>query len=132
MKKFIFFSLVLVIFFIVLVLDIFLNNGGSLKQKTIPVPTPIPNPGQAISTFSYPSMDEQTELKKNGILGNLISKLPYNGVYFSFVFDFSKNSFVLRLDKNNITKGNSNFDVFLKNNSIQDRTWFDNLSVVYQ
>ncbi len=129
MKKFIFFSSVLVIIFIVFVLNIFLNNIKPLKQNAIPT---VINPGQAVSTLSKPSKSEQIELNKDSALGNLISKLPYTGRYFYFVYDFPKGSFVLTLDKNNITQGNSNFDAFLKTNGIQDRSWFINLVVVNQ
>jgi len=133
MKKFIFFSLVLVFFFIVFILGIFFNNsGGLIKRNVMPTITPFLNPGEAVSTFSKPSKDEQIELDRSSKLGGLIPKLPYNGVDFSFYFDFSKNTFVLTLDKNNIGQGNSNFDTFLKTNGIQDRSWFSNLSIVYQ
>lgn len=119
----------MVIIFIVFVLNIFLNNIKPLKQNAIPT---VINPGQAVSTLSKPSKSEQIELNKDSALGNLISKLPYTGRYFYFVYDFPKGSFVLTLDKNNITQGNSNFDAFLKTNGIQDRSWFINLVVVNQ
>jgi hypothetical protein len=131
MKKFIFFSLALVFFFVVLVLDIFFNNGG-LKQNKIPAITPALNPGEAVSTYSKPTKNEQIELDKSSKLGSLIPKLPYNGSFFSFAYDFSKSSFILTLDKNNIAQGNNNFDVFLKTNGIQDRSWFINLIIEYQ
>jgi len=134
MKKFVFFSFVLVILFVVFVLDIFLNSGGQLKQNVKSTSTTFVNHEDvgAVSAISKPSKSGQIELNKDSALGNLVSKLPYTGRYFYFVYDFPKGSFVLTLDKNNITQGNSNFDAFLRNNGIQDRSWFINLSVVYQ
>jgi hypothetical protein len=133
MKKFIFFSLVLVFLFIVFILAIFFNNsGGLVKRNVMPTITPFLNPGEAVSTFSKPSKNELEDIKKYGKVGDLINLLPYTGSYFYLDFDFAKNTFVLTLDKNNIAKGNSNFDVFLKKNGIQDRSWFENLNIIYK
>ena len=136
MKKFIILSSVLIIIFLVFIAMTFLNLGGKISKPTV-VPTITPyypeiSPGEAVSTFTKPSASESAEINKYGKVGDLINILPYSGSFFYLDFDFAKNTFVLTLDNNNVEKGNSNFDSFLKKNGIQDRSWIENLLIDYQ
>jgi hypothetical protein len=127
MKKnyFYLFSGVLIIIFILFVLRIF----------TTQAPNPTKTATPTIDTLNQvhpPSAQELKIINENSKKGDLINILPYTGTYFSFDFDFAKNSFVLTLDKNNITAGNNNFDTFLKNNGVPNRSWFNDLLIIYK
>jgi hypothetical protein len=129
MKKFIFFSVILVIVFIFFVIYMFMTITSS-TVKLEPITTPDPNAGKASTGVSKPSQEISSELDKETAVGNIISSLPYQGDYFSFSFDYTKNSFILALDKNHASQGNIAFNEFLKENYIEDRSWFANLTIV--
>ena len=134
MKKFLFFSSVLVILWIVFVVIIVLSN--LTQQKQITKPTTIPaidhNSGPAVPGQTKPSQNEQIELDKQSKLGDLINVLPHQESYFGLVYDFDKSVFVLSLSKTNIQQGNTDFDLFIKSHGFKDRSWFTNLTTVYR
>ena len=123
MKKFIFLAVALVVFYILVVVDIYLNIGKQQENS---------NPTTAVNAVSKPTGQVNTQLDQETAVGNLLNILPYKGTNFSFSFNYQTNVFVLTLNKNNTAQGNTEFDAFLKKNNIADRSWFLNLTIVYQ
>lgn len=72
------------------------------------------------------------QLEKAGAVGRLLTKLPYTGNAFSLRYDYGNNIFYLTLVRDNRTQGNQEFEQFLRENDILDRSWIKNLTVSYQ
>jgi hypothetical protein len=122
----------------VLILFSFLRKNAAPNEQPLVTPAPVeviatpPSIRVSSNQVSSPSAQEAVTVNEDAKKGELINILPYSGAYFSFDFDFVKNTFVLTLDKSNIVAGNNNFDVFLKNNGIQNQSWFKDLQIIYQ
>lgn len=115
----------------------------------IPKPPPPPGP-EPIVTFSpspagfpqtnairpqggekYQSLsdNDQNQLRKDELVGELIKKLPHRGTTFTFIYEISINQFLLSLPAGREESGNIEFDQFLKNNQIENRDWLKNLTI---
>lgn len=130
MKKIYFwiFALVLIIIFILFVLRIFTTSAPNPTAT----PTPTLIPGQPASE-NY-NIDAKTKQKLNQeyFVSNLVNSVPYKGKFFALDYNFNNATFLLTLDKNNLVKANAEFDAYLKENSIANRSWFDNLVTSYK
>jgi hypothetical protein len=65
-------------------------------------------------------------------ISSLIQRLPYRGTYFSLYYNYSDDIFILFLDKNKSAAGETEFENFLKQNGILDKSWIKNLNQSYQ
>ena len=55
---------------------------------------------------------------------DLKDKTPYQGSYFSFTFDENEGLFYVYIDPTHESEGNKEFNEFLKQNGIPDRSYF--------
>lgn len=97
-----------------------------------PTPTPLSNKPQAGRAYQKFTPADIDQLNKDTATGSLLNKLPYKGVNFSFVYYYEINRFTLVLKQGAEQQGNEEFDRWLKDNGINDRSWFRNLDVTVQ
>lgn len=73
-----------------------------------------------------PQAREQEEAEPEKILEiiALRDKTPYYGRFFIFTFDENEGIFYFYIDPKNKTEGNREFDEFLRQNGIPDRSYF--------
>lgn len=134
------FIYVVVSFTLIFILTSFLYIQLTQKQIKPTPPSPIqtftvPSPAQIISkpvpgeAYQSISTADEEQIKKDEIITQLIKKLPYLGTNFSFNYNLSINQFVLVLKTGQEQEGNAEFDKFLKDNQIENRSWLKNLVV---
>jgi hypothetical protein len=137
MKKnvFIFASIVTIVALSALLLILFHASTGKQPISLFPGPTPvIVNTGgesSASDSGGPGTMDEATKeaLDQSYLVGKLADKLPYYGTNFNFYYSYSRNIFMLYLKPANKQAGNVEFDAFLKQNGVNNRSWIKNLVV---
>ncbi len=61
---------------------------------------------------------------------SLLNQTPHYGENFAFFYDYDGNFFTLYINPNNISSGNAEFDKFLKENGVDDRSWIYDLRTV--
>lgn len=74
----------------------------------------------------------KTASLQNQAVGRLLSKLPYSGSNFSMSYSYDTNQFTVVIKVTNQIAGNQEFDQFLQNNGISNRSWIHNLVLTYQ
>jgi hypothetical protein len=72
--------------------------------------------------------EDKDRLQKEGILGNLIKKLPYDGKYFSLDYDYENDSFNLSIDAGNRLIAEEELKLFLNLNKISGKEVLQNLN----
>ncbi len=82
-------------------------------------------------TFQKIANGEQDKYQQWQKVASLRLLLPYSGQLFTLSFDYSKGSFVLTLNRNNISEGTKEFNAFLKTNGIMDTSWLENTLTQY-
>ncbi len=107
----------------------FVYQNVSLKKTENQImPASLPTNGSVPNNYgSDPKIIN--DARKSFLAGQLINKLPYTGSNFYLSFDYSTGYFTLVLNKNNLELGNKEFDDFLLQNSVSDRSWISNLKV---
>lgn len=76
-----------------------------------------------------PSLSEEEINKRSFVVSGLIDKLPYFGTNFTLSYSFSGANFILYINPKEESAGNSEFDLFLKKNGIDSRSWVENLFI---
>jgi hypothetical protein len=122
------FAVLLIVIFILFVLRIFTTNVSN--QTAIPTPTLIP--GQPASENYNINPQTKQQLNQAYFVSNLVNHVPYQGKFFTLDYNFNNATFLLTLDKNNLSEANAEFNAYLKINSIADKSWFDNLVTSYK
>lgn len=125
MKKRSFYLLVLfcVVLFLAFLLLIFnLITSTPRNIPITPTPTNVP-PGSSKTEY------EMAEPIKGEEISKLIDKTPYKGAYFSFTYEPNEALFYLYIDPANESRGNKEFNEFLKQNGIDDRTLIKDLQI---
>ena len=79
------------------------------------------------STLNNPTLIKEDQ--RSSLISGLIDLTPHSGKFFSLYFTYKTYSFVLYVDTKHQKEGNANFDSFLKQNGITNRSWINNLSV---
>lgn len=129
-----------------LVVIVFQGKGKpSPGQPILPTPTKFapkptsqvlpPVPGQSEEYKKSAEeiyLTQAPQIKKDALVGQLLSKLPYHNDFFTLSYDYSTNKFFLILDQAHSDEANKKFDEFLKENGILDRSWIRNLEVKYR
>jgi len=136
MKKIMFlFSIVFVIISIIIISLIFGNKTQTNHSQSNPsfvAPTPfhaVPG-GGALSGVGRLNQNDKIQLNQQSLVSRLITTLPYRGKAFSLEFSFNSGKFLLILNQKDLTAANSEFDNYLKQNGIQDRSWFGNNLII--
>lgn len=123
--------LALTLFIVIAVIIMFVALVGNNKQGTKEAPSPTPNlinqPGAVGGSVPAQTQQEKEQLRKSGLVSELIGKLPYSGTNFSLYYSYSINQFTLYINPTNQAAGNMEFDSFLKSNGIENRSWLPNL-----
>lgn len=151
MKKIIFLVLIVLmvlISFYFFVIEVKNNSSKAPKPPFNLLPTPTivkvlvepnkvypPIPGQSKEYKKSAEEIEATiapQIKQDSLIGSLLNKLPYYGNNFSMNYDFNNNQFtvIIKIDKK--TEGDKEFNEFLKENKILDKSWFNNLTILYK
>lgn len=131
-------AVVLLILFLIFILGLLILNGvfAPKNKNPLPSPTPFPslNPGvfNSVPDKIIKTRDEDEADRRAFLVGKLINILPYSGVDFVLSFDYDSDSFLLTLNKNNIDKANEELNLFLSQNSIESKSWIENLIVSYK
>lgn len=109
------------------------QNTQNTQTQTSPTPTPYAEQSEGYKN-STSQINKQSAplIQHDSAVGTLLNKLPYKGTNFSMSYDFDTNSFVVIINKFNQDEGNKEFDTFLKNNGVMDRSWIKNLNLSYQ
>lgn len=107
---------------------VFLSSLNTSK-KPGQVATPSPTISGAVPNNYFWTQKTKEASKKSYAVGQLIDKLPYKGANFSISYDINNDIFILVLNQNNAMLANKEFDNFLLQNNIKDRSWISNLVV---
>ena len=130
-KKYLILALTLFIVIAVIIMFVVLVDNNKQGTKEAPSPTPTPNltnqPGAIGGSVPAQTQQEKEQLRKSGLVSELIGKLPYSGTNFSLYYSYSINQFTLYINPTNQAAGNMEFDSFLKSNGIENRSWLPNL-----
>ncbi len=108
----------------IIIIVFFISVGKSPSPPSIPKPNLKYSEDQKNIWAS-----EAPQINRDATVGQLVKKLPYSGQYFRFYFDYPTARFILELDSNHIDEGNKNFDAFLKENKVEERSWVQNLTI---
>lgn len=79
--------------------------------------------------INSPSPNEHEEGEPEKILEivDLKDKTPHYGKFFSFTYDPNEGIFYVYIDPVHVSQGNSEFDEFLRQNGIPDKSYFPGL-----
>lgn len=138
--KFIFIIFIPVFLFIVLMIIQFIKGGKDIKNESLSIsPTSIiiptikkdiyfPDDPDPVYEQSLKKIEgeEREDLRREELVSKLLNKLPYKSDNFSMSHSVRINRFIVTI-KN--TQGESDFDQFLKENGISDRSWIRNLII---
>lgn len=131
-KLFIFLSLFLIFIFGLFIYIVFYTKGGPKKEPALETPFP----ASSLQNRSLPnppwSADSKEKARRSYLVGKLINILPYGTTLFTLSYDIDKDLFALSLKKDSVEDANKSFDLFLKENGIESRTWIENLTVLYK
>lgn len=141
------------IILLILVLTQFNKNKSSKPSETIVIPSVSPTlvpynkndlkpgPGQP-SIFQQSKeyqdfqnnvkLTEAPELKRRKKSGALLDVIPYRGKLFSFDYDYSKGAYKVTFNKDNVLEANNEFNAWLKEHDIDDKSWLFNLQIEYK
>ncbi len=126
-KKIILVSLLFLFILVMFMLIVFVSsNGGNHPSPQTPLPTS-PIEGAFPGVKNTPEDTEQS--RRSYLVGDLIEKLPYSGKNFSLYYILNTSQFVLYISPRDSTGGNNEFDAFLKQNGVDDRSWIENLVI---
>jgi hypothetical protein len=137
-NKFIFLAIILIVFYAILVAFVFgrlFSDNSSFNNNSGGAPTPTraeiyqdldKAPFHTNSMIVLP--EDKDRLQKEGILGNLIKKLPYDGKYFSLDYDYENDSFNLSIDAGNRLIAEEELKLFLNLNKISGKEVLQNLN----
>lgn len=149
-KEFLPYFLVIGIIFIIISSAFYFSFVGKPAQKLQPSPSVSPKPtifsprtqdidSQNLqyhpdSSTKVQTIDDASQkmLDKDAAIGNLLSKLPYKGTFFSLEYSYQANAFTVNLPASNQAQANQEFDQFLKDNKIESRNWLYNLKTINQ
>lgn len=101
-----------------------------VDTKIYPTISEDPREGTGLEESKTPSIAEKEN--RSYLVMSLTQKLPYRGLYFSLSYDYDRGVFLLIYSRANLSKGQENFNVFLKENGIKDFSWIENIIVSYQ
>lgn len=96
-------------------------------------PTPFPNEidPENLPAGSGVEFDKtEDEADKSEFVGELLTKLPYEGRNFSLHYSYARNVFTLYINPSFQNEGNLEFDTFLKTNGIDSRALLGDLETV--
>lgn len=98
------------------------------EKKPGPLPESVRKQESQPNNYVFDETGEETA-RREYLLGELINKLPRQGNNFTLSYDFSDDNFILSLGENE-EAGNRNFESFLRQNNIEDKSWIKNLKIV--
>lgn len=97
-------------------------------NNTVEDPTSLEN-NTGVGIDTNPT-EVQTNQQSSDVM-SLLNKTPYYGKNFAFFYSYSGNYFTLYVSPNNKVAGNAEFDQFLKQNGVENRSWIYDLRTVY-
>lgn len=146
-KTYIIITFIVITIFLVLITNL-LQSGKKTVSNNLLSPTPIPtvsieSPTEAPSS-NVPAQGKQYQtnasqivkaeapiIEKEAAVGRLLDLLPYQGKDFRMESDYKNAQYVVTIPKDKEKEGNAEFDTFLKQNGVAERSWIrDNLLVI--
>lgn len=116
-------AIIILLLFIV----VFLLPSKKEESKT-PVQTKT-GTSEAVPNNYYWTPKGREASKRSYAVGSLIDKLPYEGGNFSMSYDINQDLFTVTLNSENVALANKEFDLFLSDNNVGDRSWIINLLI---
>lgn len=118
------------------------TNGASptIFQAQQPIEKPDSNAVPSIYQQSAEYLEEQRKMdltiapenEKSTKAGLLLEKVPYKGKLFTFDYSTDDLAFKVILDSSQVLEANQEFDAFLKQNGIEDKSWLRDLKIEYK
>lgn len=97
-----------------------------VNQQTTPGVPPSLIPGNSESykkSVQIIAVTEAPILEREKAVGKLKFKTPYQGIHFQMNYDYKRLQYIVTIPNDKIVEGNTEFDTFLKQNDIADRSW---------
>lgn len=99
----------------------------------IPTITEVPEQSQEYKESTEKIAREQKEfLDHEAKVAQLLKLLPYQGNNFNLSYDYKKLEFILNIKQDKVTEANNEFNQFLLQNDIENRSWIRNLIILEQ
>jgi hypothetical protein len=108
------------------VFRVFTNTNQNPTTPTAPTSKPLEGDNL------YVNQQTKQKLNQEYLISSLINHVPHQGRLFTLDYNFNNATFLLTLNKNNLTEANTEFDSYLKQNKIDNRSWFENLVTSYK
>ncbi|MBI2596413.1 hypothetical protein HYW46_06830 [Candidatus Daviesbacteria bacterium] len=127
--------LLIIVFGLIVLIIISIVVLGLGKKKPLPSGSPIPSASAVIQKpetgkkYQIITGADQKQIDQDSLVGNLLTKLPYKGTNFSLDYSYNSLQFILTLNTQNKDLGNKEFDQFLLQNQILDRSWLKYLTI---
>lgn len=145
-KKYLLLFTIAAIILFGMIIMVLLLQGGNLSQNPAnpdsitpslsPSATPTAVPQALIEEYSFGQMTDETyiqneqavaptesiQVEESTRVGALLGIVPYQGEYFSLDYNYDTFNYVLTLQRDFLEQGDEEFDEFLKDNGISDRT----------
>lgn len=146
-KTYIIIAFVIVTIFLVLITNLLQSRKKTVSDNLLS-PTLVPTVGiespTEIPSSNVPAQGKQYQtsadqiakveapiIEKEAAVGRLLDLLPYTGENFRMENDYKNAQFIVTIPKTKEEEGNIEFDAFLKQNGVAERSWIrDNLLVI--
>lgn len=147
-KTYIIIAFVVITAFLIFISNL-LQNGNQTSSTDLLSPTPLPiaefeatETETATSNIPADSKQykatrekiadiEESLIRKEAAVGSLLDLLPYQGINFKIENDYANTQYVVTVNKGKEKEGNEEFNNFLKQNGVAERSWIrDNLLVI--
>src|SRR3989338_4885686 len=107
-----------------------LEKNITKPQSDIPILSPAPSPNELERplpgmSYDYLTESDKIRIKQEEAVSQLIKKIPFEGANFYLEYSFKAGEFTLTLNRDNLAAANQEFDQFLKDNGVAERSWFE-------
>lgn len=139
-KRYLLITAILIVVVMLFILSILLSRQFSpqTQQPVLPTPTPYPGTENIEQSATYKesvkriNAEQQETLSKSEKVGNLLLKLPYFGNYFAMRYNYATNQYIVVINNQFRSQGETEFDAFLQSNGIENRSWITQLDIRYR
>lgn len=76
-------------------------------------------------------LTEAPELERRKKSGALLDVIPFKGKLFTFDYDYKKGAYKVTFSKDNVLEANNEFNSWLKEHEIEDKSLLFNLQIAY-
>lgn len=133
-KNFIYILFALVILFVFisfLFISLTKNEVGQVSTNQVNSYTQLSSPPLGVS-YSLETKDNDVQKQKGRLVLQMTANLPYQGKDFYLVYFYSSYVYQVTYYSGREDQGKKEFEQFLKDNQIEDRSWLDRLVIKVQ